>query len=113
MSSSALAKHPEILSPLRTKAELKLSALYLLPTSFSISGDGRGFIFLGLGLVSSSFLCGPGLLAYPEVLRHVFFNLEAPSVLVLEMESWNIARGSRISRCQSAAATVPWLASAD
>jgi hypothetical protein len=105
MSSSALAKHPEILSPLRTKAELKLSALYLLPTSFSI--------FLGLGLVSSSFLCGPGLLAYPEVLRHVFFNLEAPSVLVLEMESWNIARGSRISRCQSAAATVPWLASAD
>lgn len=87
MSSSALAKHPEILSPLRTKAELKLPALYLLPTSFSINGDGRDFIFLGLSLVSSSFLCGPGLLAYPEVLRHVFFNLEAPSVLVLEMES--------------------------
>jgi hypothetical protein len=69
--------------------------LCLLLASFKISGGGRVFVFFGLGLASSFFLCGRRLLAYPEILRHVFFNLEAPSVLddayVLEMESWDIA----------------------
>ncbi|KAG1750274.1 hypothetical protein EDB19DRAFT_2022527 [Suillus lakei] len=110
MFSSALAKLPEILSPLRTKAELKLSILCLLPTSSNISGGGHDFTFRRLRLASSFFLCGRGLFAYPEVLHYAFSIMEAPSVLddasVLEMEFWNIGRGSQISRCKSAAAIV-------
>ncbi|KAG1729837.1 uncharacterized protein EDB91DRAFT_802381 [Suillus paluster] len=72
MVSSALTRLPEILPPLRMKAELKLSALCLLPTPSRIGGGDHDFALRRHRLASSFFLCGRELFAYPEVSHHAF-----------------------------------------
>jgi hypothetical protein len=110
MFSPAFANLPEILTSLRTKVELNLSALCLLPGSSKVTNGHHDFVLRRLKLASSFFLCGNVLVAYPEVLRLVFSKLESPTVLentfVPEMDSWDIGSGLRISRYQVAAGVV-------
>jgi hypothetical protein len=110
MFSPAFAKLPGILPPLYMKVELKLSALCMLPASPKVTSGDHDFVLRRLRLASSVFLCGSNLMAYPEISHLVFSKLEAlttrEDISVLEMDSWDIGSGLRISRYQAAAEIV-------
>jgi hypothetical protein len=95
---------------LRMKVGLKLSALYPLLASSKATRRDHDFVLRRLGLASSLFLCENDLVAYPYALNRVFSTIEEPSLVegtsVLEIDSWDIGSGIRISRCQVAAEIV-------